>query len=195
MPEQLLPILRELITEAQPRASGKKEGPIRSNVKIAIKNSIEHRWLLNINYEGDAENDPGYRWVEPCVWGNSKYTGNELLRAWQYRGTTVGSSGYSKTHPRGWRTFRLDRIAGTAPLTSHTFDKPRPDYNPDGDKLMSGVKMQVQFPGKNNNPDDDNTPPGNNPKAPLKNRNTVNRLKSAKPNSPTSPTSPGGIAP
>ena len=174
MSGQLVSILKELLSEWGYRSKAPKEGPIRANVKIAIKNAIENRWLLNIYYEGDQENQPGYRWIEPYVWGNNVYSGNEVLRAWQYKeyngriSTTVPSSTYSKNYPDGWRMFRLDRIKSTAPLTNAHFDVPRDKYH-EHDKLMSGIKMAVNF-GKNNpqeppedEPVDPNAPQGDNP--------------------------------
>lgn len=190
MSEQLVPILIDFLNEkvaSTKNYKDRKEGPIFPQTKEAIKNCIEHRWLLNMYYEGDSENAPGRRWVEPYVWGNSKHTQNELLRVWQYRGTTTSIA-------RGWKTFRLDRIRNTAPLTSKTFDRPRPKYNPNGDKLMSGVKMQVEFPGPGNRPSGGNKPDTTPPTGGAKGKNTVNRLKRVPNNRGiTTPTSPGGI--
>lgn len=119
---QLSDILLETLLEAKERIKrhkGRKQGPISAVVKEALTNSIEHRWLLNIYYEGDKENAPGRRWIEPYVWGVHIKSQNDVLRAWQYRGKTTSIQ-------PGWKMFRLDRISSTAPLTTKTFDKPRP---------------------------------------------------------------------
>jgi hypothetical protein len=153
---RLTDILKDVLTEAKPPKpklhKGRKEGPIRPQTKEAIKNSIENRWLLNIYYEGDEETEPGYRWCEPYCWGLRIKTNNNILRAYQYRGKTLTEW--------GWKTFRLDRISSTAPLTSATFSKPRPKYNPNGDKHMTKIFMQVKFGG-----DDGETQGG--PEAPI----------------------------
>jgi hypothetical protein len=121
-------------------AKNRKEGPILANTEIAIVNSIKNRWLLNIYYDGleEGPGGPGRRWIEPYVYGLSKFTGNHLLRAWQYQGATLSIV-------PGWKLFRADLIRGTAPLTSKTFNKPRILYNPD-DEDMSSIIIAVSFP-------------------------------------------------
>ena len=170
----LVDILIEILSEAytpgkqiwiRPRVKAQPEKPIQQGaikdfVKKAINNSIDHRWLLNINYEGDAENVPGRRWVEPYVWGNHVRTQNDVLRAWQYQGTSAKTKGIDK----GWKMFRLDRITNTAPLTTKTFDRARPGYNPD-DKHMSGIKNKVEFPGGDSGANDQ-APPAPEPNNP-----------------------------
>lgn len=118
----------------------RKEGPILANTEIAIVNSIKNRWLLNIFYEGDEENSPGRRWIEPYCYGLNKFTGNHVLRAWQYQGTTT-------TEIPGWKLFRADRCRGTAPLTSKRFNKPRILYNPN-DEDMSSIIIAAEFDDK-----------------------------------------------
>lgn len=139
---RLIDLLRETLLEAKAKIKlhkSSKEGPIRPATKEALKNSIENRWLLNIYYEGDEENSPGYRWIEPFVWGIHHTSGNNVLRAWQYRGQTLTPDNFPY-----WRMFRLDRIRSTAPLTNAVFNKPRPEYNPD-DKQMSKIIERVNF--------------------------------------------------
>lgn len=140
----LTDILKEVLTEVKAKYPstahrGREERPIAPATKEAIKNAIEHRWLLQFYYIGDKEQAPGARWVEPYLWGIRKETGTEQLRAWQYRGKTT-------TYNPGWATFRLDRIRNTAPLTSQTFDHARPLYNPN-DKHMSKIIMRIELPG------------------------------------------------
>jgi predicted DNA-binding transcriptional regulator YafY len=116
----------------------RKEGPISAGTITAIQNSITNRWLLNINYEGSEEISPGRRWIESYTYGIHKTTFNRVLRAWEYQGTTL-------TEVPGWKLFRLDRIRGTAPLTSKKFNKPRLLFNPD-DEDMSVIIQAVTFP-------------------------------------------------
>lgn len=117
-----------------------KEGPVSAATIQAIQNSIGNRWPLYMFYIGDAEHVPGYRWVEPYTYGLSKFTNNQLLRAYQYKGVSTGIT-------EGFKTFRLDRIRNTAPLTSKHFDTPRPLWSGGGDLLMSSVFLDVTFPG------------------------------------------------
>lgn len=157
-------VLMEILLEAKDR----KQGHIRPQVKEAIKNCIENRWLLQFYYEGDKETAPGSRYAEVYLWGDRKGTGTEQIRAWQYAGKTTSWN-------PGWATFRLDRIKNTAPITTKTFDKPRPLYNPD-DKHMSGIKMRVSF--DNNNGNKHKNMPSRKPKpGGDKNKNSVSRLK------------------
>lgn len=138
---RLQDLLRELLeAKIKPKLHKEpKEGPIRPATKEAITNSIKNRWLINIYYEGDKENVAGYRWIEPYVWGIHHTSGNNVLRAWQYKGQTLTPENFPY-----WRLFRMDRIRSTAPLTNTAFNKPRPEYNPD-DKQMSKIIERVDF--------------------------------------------------
>jgi hypothetical protein len=44
----------------------------------------------------------------------------------------------------GWRLFKLDKILTFKP-TGETFDTPRPNYNPNGDKSMTSVIINAKF--------------------------------------------------
>ena len=169
----LTDILKDIILEATPRKypstahRGRDEKPIKPFVKEAIKNCIENRWLLSFYYIGDAEQQPGNRVAEVYLWGIRKETHTEQIRAWQLRGKTT-------TYNPGWATFRMDRITNTAPMTSKTFDHPRPLYNPH-DKHMSKVIMSVQFPGQGAQPTAKPSRP--NDTGPARTRNMVARLR------------------
>jgi len=160
---KLTELLKDILIEADSKKpkqhKGRKEGPIRPNVKEAIKNSIENHWPIFIEYEGDEETAPGARWVEPYVWGLRINTENNILRAYQYKGQSV----HQNDPP--WKTFRLDRISKTAPLTSATFSKPRSLYNPNGDKHMTKIFIQAKFGGDGGAKGPDRT--GKGPDAPV----------------------------
>jgi len=60
----------------------------------------------------------GERVVEPYCYGACET--HELLRAYQM-------SGFSPTHSRGWKLFRVEEIAGIA-ILDERFDEPQPGY-------------------------------------------------------------------
>jgi hypothetical protein len=138
----LIPIINRFLQVSLARKEklykNRLQGPILPNTKIAIRNAIANRWLLRVSYEGDNQNAPGSRYVEPYVWGLSRYTGNDLLRVYQYAGDTT-------TIMEGWKTFRLDRIRATNPLTTKKFNKARPLYNYTGDLDFNIIIAQVSF--------------------------------------------------
>lgn len=161
---KLTDLLKNILSEAKPKKPskgstnrGREEGPIRPQVREGIENSIKHRWLLFIDYQGDEETQPFKRWCEPYVLGIRKETGNLTLRCYVYKGASV-----SKRMP-DWKTVRLDRIGNLAPLTAATFNTPRPKYNATGDKQMSSILMRVKFDESGNKDDGDN----NGPDAPI----------------------------
>jgi hypothetical protein len=43
-----------------------------------------------------------------------------------------------------WRMFRLDKVQFIRP-TAETFNEPRPNYNPNGDKSMTKVIINAVF--------------------------------------------------
>lgn len=137
----LSPYIRTLFarTKARKAYKDRKEGAISQNVIDAVTNCINNRWLLNILYEPGPEEDikPGRRWVEVYTYGLSKFTGNHLIRIFQYKGVTQTD--------QGWKLFRLDRCRSTA-VSTKSFNKPRILFNPDGDADMSTIFLQVQFP-------------------------------------------------
>ena len=91
-------------------------------VNESIIRAINGKRLIKLVYS------PGARVVEPHTYGINVH-GNELLRAFQIRGAS--SSG----ERRGWKLFRLDRIASMAVL-SDEFQGPRQGYVR-GDRAMT----------------------------------------------------------
>ncbi len=108
----------------------------------SIVDAIKKRKRVIIYYDGDEPGGRGLREIEPVAFGYSK-GGNSVVRAWDMEGAS--HRGYLGTRPLpGWRLFRLDKIMSFVP-TGETFDTPRPDYNPDGDKTMSRVIINAKF--------------------------------------------------
>ena len=108
----------------------------------AIIDAIRNKNVLSIYYMGDEPGGLGLRLIEPVCFGISK-AGNRVLRAWELEGA---SHRYVKgTRPMpGWRYFRLDKISSVN-LTGDKFNTPRPDYNPNGDDLMTSVEINANF--------------------------------------------------
>ena len=96
--------------------------------------AVNGRNVTSIYYSGDMTLNPGTRTIEPVAAGRTKLKGNQpgnpVLRAWQIDGATDRPN---KTP--GWKFFRLDKISNWSPLID-TFDEPRPNFNPTGDKSM-----------------------------------------------------------
>jgi predicted DNA-binding transcriptional regulator YafY len=117
--------------KGNPDHRDKAEGAIDKAVVTAIVNAINGHYQLSIFYMGDKENAPGWRTIQPYVYGLSKYTGNQLLRAYWVSGKSV-----SHHFPR-WRLYRLDRIGNITSNTTQIFDKAKPLYNFFWDRSMS----------------------------------------------------------
>ena len=114
------------------------EGPISKSTTTAILNAIEGHFLLTIYYIGDKQEKAGWRTVEPYCYGLNRFTQNHVLRAYQESGPSFsGRTPY-------WRMFRLDRIFNIA-LSTKTFDKPKPLWNPTGDLGMSTILAIITF--------------------------------------------------
>jgi hypothetical protein len=96
--------------------------------------------------DGD-EYGKGYRDIEPVCVGYSK-KGELVLRAWERQG--VSHSKVTKNNPiPGWRFFKLVKILTYQPQGDNFYEM-RPDYNPDGDKLMSSVILNAKFDNTEN---------------------------------------------
>ena len=65
------------------------------------------------------------------------------MRAWDREGASHTAYKGEKPLP-GWRFFRLDKMDFIRP-TQETFDTPKPDYNPNGDKSMKRVFINAVF--------------------------------------------------
>jgi hypothetical protein len=106
-----------------------------------VQDSIRKKNVITINYNG-KEYGRGFRDIEPVCVGYSK-KGELVLRAWERQG--VSHSKVTKNNPvPGWRFFKLVKILTYQPQ-GDTFYEMRPDYNPDGDKLMSSVILNAKF--------------------------------------------------
>ena len=107
----------------------------------AVQDSIRKKQVITINYDG-REYGKGFRDIEPVCVGYSK-KGELVLRAWERQG--VSHSKVTKNNPiPGWRFFKLVKILTYQPQGDNFYEM-RPDYNPDGDKLMSSVIINAKF--------------------------------------------------
>lgn len=107
-----------------------------------IYNAIRDKRVCVIYYEGDEPGGRGLRVIEPVAFGLSK-KGNAVLRAWDREGASHRAYLGKKPLP-SWRFFRVDKINFIRP-TQETFDTPRPNYNPNGDKSMDRVFINAVF--------------------------------------------------
>jgi predicted DNA-binding transcriptional regulator YafY len=107
-----------------------------------IFNAIRDRRVCVIYYEGDEPGGKGLRVIEPVAFGLSK-KGNAVLRAWDREGASHKAYLGKKPLP-SWRFFRVDKINFIRP-TQETFDTPRPNYNPNGDKSMERMFINAVF--------------------------------------------------
>lgn len=108
----------------------------------SVVDAIKKKDRLIIYYDGDEPGGRGLREIEPVCFGYSK-AGNAVLRAWDIEGSSHRDYLGEKPLP-SWRLFRLDKILSLKP-TGETFNSPRPNYNPSGDKSMSNVIINVKF--------------------------------------------------
>jgi predicted DNA-binding transcriptional regulator YafY len=107
-----------------------------------IFNAIRDRRVCVIYYEGDEPGGKGLRVIEPVAFGLSK-KGNAVLRAWDREGASHRAYLGKKPLP-SWRFFRVDKINFIRP-TQETFDTPRPNYNPNGDRSMERMFINAVF--------------------------------------------------
>jgi predicted DNA-binding transcriptional regulator YafY len=107
-----------------------------------IIDAIGRKKRVIIYYDGDEPGGRGLREIEPVCFGYSK-AGNLVLRAWDLEGASHRGFLGLKPLP-GWRLFRLDKITSLSP-TGERFNRPRPNYNPRGDKSMTQVIINSKF--------------------------------------------------
>ena len=107
-----------------------------------IVDSIKQKKRVIIYYDGDEPGGKGLRIIEPVCYGYSK-AGNQVLRAWDLEGASHRDYLGEKPLP-SWRMFRIDKLINYKP-TLETFDQPRPNYNPNGDKSMTRVIINAVF--------------------------------------------------
>ena len=115
----------------------------------SITDAINKRQKVILYYDGDEPGGRGLREIEPVCFGYSK-ADNPILRAWDYEGAS--HTNYKGEQPLpGWRIFRLDKILSFRP-TGEVFNEPKPGYNPNGDRSMNRVIINVKFDNNNNEP-------------------------------------------
>lgn len=130
---KLLNNLKSILTEAASMAD--------------IQDSIKNKKVVIIYYDGDDNGGKGYRKIEPVCFGVSK-RGNQVLRAWEIEGSSWSEKNEGNYLP-GWRFFRTDKIFTYKP-TFDNFTEVRPNYNPNGDKLMDRVFINAKFNDEEN---------------------------------------------
>jgi predicted DNA-binding transcriptional regulator YafY len=111
-----------------------------------VQDSIRHNKVSTINYDG-REYGRGFREIEPVCVGYSK-KGELVLRAWERQGASHSKVTRDNPIP-GWRFFKLVKILTYQPQGDNFYEM-RPDYNPDGDKLMSSVILNANFDNTEN---------------------------------------------
>ena len=108
----------------------------------SIVDAIKKRDKIIIYYDGDEPGGRGLRLIEPVCFGYSK-ADNPVVRAWDSQGAS--HTAYLGEQPLpGWRLFRADKIFSFKP-TGETFNEPKPNYNPNGDKSMVSVEAIADF--------------------------------------------------
>jgi len=108
----------------------------------SVVDAIKKKRRVVIYYNGREPGGNGLRTIEPVCFGYSK-SGNPVLRAWDMEGASHRAYLGKKPLP-SWRMFRLDKVQFIRP-TVETFNEPRPNYNPNGDKSMIKVIINAVF--------------------------------------------------
>jgi predicted DNA-binding transcriptional regulator YafY len=127
-----------------------------SGMDKQIADAIVNKRIIKLYYQGDKEEDPGWRTsVKPVCFGSRK--GVKYVRAWQDSGKTI-------TKVPAWKLFRLDRIGEWQVAGTKTFyTPPRADFNPSGDKHLDIIYAIADF-----NQDTPPVPPASKPPKPSK---------------------------
>ncbi len=103
-----------------------------------IMKCITDRRIAEVYYDDDQDpGGEGKRWIEIVCYGSS-LADNDVVRAYQLRGDT-------KTIEPGWKLFRVDRFLGDIKVLEDTFNTPRQNFNPNGDKSMKRVYAITKF--------------------------------------------------
>ena len=116
-----------------------------------ILKSLQNRKIVNFWYDDPTdplEVSPGFREVEPYVYGRHYKSGNDVIRAWLIRGTSKTGEVDPSVKP-GWRLFRVDRMNNWQERKDEfqPYIDGRPaheKYNPK-DKHMTGEKGQIYY--------------------------------------------------
>lgn len=117
-----------------------------------ILKALENRKIVNFWYDDPDDPEevrPGYREVEPYVYGKHYKSGNDVVRGWLIRGTSKTGEEDPSVVP-GWRLFRVDRMNNWQerkdkfkPYTE-SGDTSHIGYNPK-DKHMTGEKGRIYY--------------------------------------------------
>lgn len=156
-----------LSKKSAPRAKkekGKRVVKAKAPGGDKIEASIVNKRVVSFYYQGDKENNKGYRnQILPVCYGTTK--GVKYLRAWQAEGysyrNTLDSDSKEYREVPGWRFFRVDRISiNTFKETGKNFIKaPDSNYNPAGDEHIKDIIAKATF-------DNEETPPPPAPEEP-----------------------------
>lgn len=111
-----------------------------------IEDAIANKRVCRMYYQGDEEEEPGWRTgVKPVCYGSRKNV--NYVRAWVSGGKTVsGQKNPAKKALPGWRFFREDRIKNWQVQGTETFTvPPKTNFNPEGDKMMDKIIAIADF--------------------------------------------------
>lgn len=116
-----------------------------------ILKSLQNRNIVLFWYddpEDPEEVKPGYREVEPYVYGKHFTSGNDVVRGWLIRGISK-TGDLDPTVKPGWRLFRVDRMKNWSDTKEKFNPFPKgspahPDYNPN-DKHMTGGNGRIFY--------------------------------------------------
>jgi hypothetical protein len=129
-----------------------------------IADAVKNKRVVEIAYQGDLENAPGVRTIEPSCFGKDK-RGRYVIRAWQRDGATVRGINPPPI-TKGWKWFLVSRISNWNESSNVNFTQKRPKFNTKGDKHMSVIyaisnfaKEKPEVPGPPSKP----KPPGGAP--------------------------------
>ena len=118
----------------------------------AIKDAINNKRIVSVNYAGDKEEPSGWRLgVEPFFYGTATEKrkgvtpGQNYVRVWVGSGKSVTGD---KNPLPGWRFFREDRIIDWKVNSTETFKQIRPGFNETGDKVLDRPLAIAKFINK-----------------------------------------------
>lgn len=139
-------ILRQYGVDPTKLKSSPRKVPVYK-YKTGLKEAIASKNLIKIYYKKSDGSVTGPRVLEPLVYGHMRVKGKTkrgqkkyMLRAYQVKGESTSKDSSSS---EGWRMFSIENITYLEILTK-TFNKPRPNYNPLGDKQLT-VEVQAKF--------------------------------------------------
>jgi hypothetical protein len=104
-----------------------------ANYKII--NAIKNKLTVRFYYDGDKNNQKGYREGDIYAFGEST-KGNPVIRVYQLRGTTA-------SRVPEWKMFRVDKIRDMEYIGE--FERPQAKFNAGGDNSMQQVYNIVEF--------------------------------------------------